>query len=166
MDISKLLLNPARLRIMQYINLKERVTASQIVEGLGDIPRATVYHHVKLLEEHGLIETVEENRVRGAMEKVYASRQNDIVSNGENTEELASAFIMSLAQEISMYLKKEDADCIRDKVFFQSSVLSVTDEEYKDLLKDMAELLGKYVDLPKTENRKFRKLSIVSTIPE
>lgn len=72
MDIDRLLLNPARLRIMQYLRLRGRVRTSDIVEHLDDVPCATVYHHVKLLEEHGMIEVVEERLVRGVVEKVYA----------------------------------------------------------------------------------------------
>ena len=72
MDTDKLLLNPARLRIMQYLRLHGRVRTSDLVAYLDDVPRATVYHHVKLLEEHGMIAVVEERPVRGVVEKVYA----------------------------------------------------------------------------------------------
>lgn len=72
MDTAKLILNPARLRIMQYIRLHGSVRTSDIVEYLKDIPRATVYHHVKILEDNKIIEVVQENRVRGTLEKVYS----------------------------------------------------------------------------------------------
>ena len=42
MDIDRLLLNPARLRIMQYLRLRGRVRTSDIVEHLDDVPCATV----------------------------------------------------------------------------------------------------------------------------
>ncbi|MGO0807459.1 hypothetical protein ACTPEF_27065 [Clostridioides difficile] len=40
-----------------------------MVKYLNDIPRATVYHHVKILEENNMIEVIKENRVRGTIEK-------------------------------------------------------------------------------------------------
>lgn len=60
MDIAKLILNPARLRILQYIRLYGSVRTSDIVKYLNDIPRATVYHHVKILEENNMIEVIKE----------------------------------------------------------------------------------------------------------
>ena len=41
MDIAKLILNPARLRILQYIRLYGSVRTSDIVKYLNDIPRAS-----------------------------------------------------------------------------------------------------------------------------
>ncbi|MFD3156876.1 helix-turn-helix domain-containing protein [Haloimpatiens sp. FM7330] len=165
MNIEKLILNPARLRILQFILLNERTTVSAILETLTDIPRATIYHHIKLLDENGLIHVVEEKRVRNTIEKVYAmNKKNDMLKH-DNPVKLATAFFIELLQELQFYLGKSDADCVRDKVFFNTALLAVTDEEYDVLLKEIKDILEKYIKNKKTPERKLRKLSMISSLP-
>ena len=118
MDVDKLVLNPARLRIMQHLRLHGRVRTSELVAHLDDVPRATVYHHVKLLEEHGLIEVVEERPVRGVAEKVYALAHEGGLGKGDVTVALSTAFHAGLMRQMNDYLGRDDRDCARDLVFF------------------------------------------------
>lgn len=85
MEISKLLLNPARLRIIQYISVHGEVTASDVCRSMQDIPKATVYRHTKLLEDNGLLQIVKENRVRGAVEKVYSVNMGTLPLEDDKT---------------------------------------------------------------------------------
>lgn len=165
MDYSKLLLNPARLRILQYANLRGRVTATELVEALGDIPRATVYHHVKLLEEHGLLVTAQENKVRGVIEKVLSPAARLSAPDVSDRAPLAAALSAQLLGELNAYFAQPDADMERDRIFFQKGVFAVTDEEYDALLRDIKSVLTRFIDLPKTRSRRFRTLSLVSTLP-
>lgn len=165
MEYTKLLLNPARLRILQYANLRGKVTATELVEALGDIPRATVYHHVKLLEKHGLLVTVEENKVRGVMEKVLSPAARLSAPDAGDRAPLAAALSAELLGELEAYFAQPDADMERDRVFFQKGVFAVTDEEYDTLLRDIKAVLTRFVGLPKTPERRFRTLALVSTLP-
>ncbi|GKX27773.1 transcriptional regulator [Vallitalea longa] len=165
MNIEKLILNPARLRILQFILSNERTTVSSIMETLTDIPRATIYHHMKLLDENGLIQVVEEKRVRNTIEKVYAmNKQNNILEH-DNPSKLATGFFMELLQELQFYLSKSDTDCVQDKVFFNTALIAVTDEEYDVLLKEIKDILEMYIKNKMTPERKLRKLSMISSFP-
>lgn len=166
MDSAKLLLHPIRLRVLQYLRLHGRVPTSDIVAYLQDVPRATVYHHVKLLEEGGVIEVVEQNQVRGVHEKVYAFKSDAVPSGSEASETLSSAYFLGLMQEMNAYLTDDGCDRARDRVFFQTAVLCVDDAEYDRLLGDLADLLKPYVDREMTEGRRLRKLSLVSAPPD
>lgn len=165
MDIAKLILNPARLRIMQYIRLHGSVRTSDIVEYLKDIPRATVYHHVKILEDNKIIAVVQENKVRGTLEKVYAMNENDAQMEEETSVALSTAFHMELMQEMNGYLSGEDPDCKRDQVWFTTGLLDITDDEYKQLVRDIGNLLKPYIDRSTETGRPLRKLSIISAPP-
>lgn len=166
MDSSKLILNPARLRILQYISLHEKVRTSDLVEVLADIPRATVYHHVKILEDNKLIFVVEENRVRGTTEKIYSMKSRSVVPEGENPATLSAAFHMGLMHELDRYFHREDSDYKKDRVFFTTALLRVTDEEYDTLMRDMAELMKPYIDRKAQTGQHLRKLSMISAPPE
>ncbi|WP_131042461.1 helix-turn-helix domain-containing protein [Clostridioides difficile] len=165
MDIAKLILNPARLRILQYIRLNSSVRTSDIVKYLNDIPRATVYHHVKILEENNMIEVIEENRVRGTIEKVYALKEYTTSMEGETFVALSTAFYVGLMQEMNEYFSRKEQDHKKDNVFFSSALLYMSDNEYENLLKSIADLLKLYIEQKPKSNLKLRKLSIISSPP-
>ena len=62
------LLKPKRVEVLRQ--LAEPRTCTQIGQVLGDTPQA-VYYHVKRLQAAGLVELVDEHRVRGIIEGVY-----------------------------------------------------------------------------------------------
>ncbi|HBF3049399.1 TPA: helix-turn-helix domain-containing protein [Clostridioides difficile] len=163
MDIAKLILNPARLRILQYIRLHGSVRTSDIVKYLNDIPRATVYHHVKILEENNMIEVIKENRVRGTIEKVYALKEYTTSMEGETFVALSTAFYVGLMQEMNEYFSRKEQDHKKDNVFFSSALLYMSDNEYENLLKSIADLLKPYIEQKPKSNLKLRKLSIISS---
>ncbi|HCQ5967657.1 helix-turn-helix domain-containing protein [Clostridioides difficile] len=165
MDIAKLILNPARLRILQYIRLHGSVRTSDIVKYLNDIPRATVYHHVKILEENNMIEVIEENRVRGTIEKVYALKEYTTSMEGETFVALSTVFYVGLMQEMNEYFSRKEQDHKKDNVFFSSALLYMSDNEYENLLKSIADLLKPYIEQKPKSNLKLRKLSIISSPP-
>ncbi|HBG7377693.1 TPA: helix-turn-helix domain-containing protein [Clostridioides difficile] len=165
MDIAKLILNPARLRILQYIRLHGSVRTSDIVKYLNDIPRATVYHHVKILEENNMIEVIKENRVRGTIEKVYALKEYTTSMEGETFVALSTAFYVGLMQEMNEYFSRKEQDHKKDNVFFSSALLYMSDNEYENLLKSIADLLKPYIEQKPKSNLKLRKLSIISSPP-
>ena len=165
MDIAKLILNPARLRILQYIRLYGSVRTSDIVKYLNDIPRATVYHHVKILEENNMIEVIKENRVRGTIEKVYALKEYTTSMEGETFVALSTAFYVGLMQEMNEYFSRKEQDHKTDNVLFSSALLYMSDNEYENLLKSIADLLKPYIEQKPKSNLKLRKLSIISSPP-
>jgi len=62
------LLKPRRVEILR--RLAEPTTCTQIGKQLGDSPQK-VYYHVKQLQTAGLVELVDERRVRGITEGIY-----------------------------------------------------------------------------------------------
>jgi Uncharacterized membrane-associated protein/domain len=165
MNLSKLLLNPARLRILQYIEVHGEATTSEVCRSITDIPKATVYKHTKLLEVNGLLRVVKENRVRGAVEKVYSVNREPLMQDAENLSQLASGYFLGLMRDIELYLKNKDADVKRDMIFFNTAILYVTDDEYRQLLNRMMPILYEYLELKPSEERKARRLSMISSLP-
>ena len=165
MKLAKLMLHPVRLRILQYVRLRGSACTGEIVEYLADVPRATVYHHVKLLEANSLLQVIRENRVRGTVEKVYASRQKELPVEGETGAALATAFHLGLMREFEQYFSGPNQDVKRDNIHFSTALLQVTEEEYQQLLQSIAQLLLPYVGGEPQAGRSLRKLSIISSPP-
>ncbi|MBH9894862.1 transcriptional regulator, partial [Clostridioides difficile] len=53
----------------------------------------------------------------------------------------------------------------KDNVFFSSALLYMSDNEYENLLKSIADLLKPYIEQKPKSNLKLRKLSIISSPP-
>lgn len=166
MDSAKLILNPARFRILQYIRFHGNARALELIENLKDIPRATIYHHLKILEEHKVIQVVEENRIRGTVEKTYSVREDFNAADGEGITALSTAFHLESMQEMNAYFENQNNDYRKDNVFFSSVMLNVTEQEYAELLQAIADLVNPYVDQEPMEGRELRKLSMISAPPK
>lgn len=65
------LLHPVRWRIVQALG-RRPLTARELLERLPGIPQATLYRHIPPLVDAGLIEVLEQQQVRGAVERTYA----------------------------------------------------------------------------------------------
>jgi DNA-binding transcriptional ArsR family regulator len=68
LDQAETLMKPRRVEILRQ--LAEPRTCTQIARDLGDSPQK-VYYHVKRLQKAGLVDLVEERRVRGITEGIY-----------------------------------------------------------------------------------------------
>src|SRR4051812_37794889 len=100
------LFKPRRVEVLRL--LAEPRTCTEIGRELGDSPQK-VYYHVKRLQSAGLVELVDERRVRGIVEGIYrATAQSFWVSPelvgriGEPREsnEYGIGFLLSLTEEL------------------------------------------------------------------
>src|SRR6185312_13615775 len=71
MDPVELLLHPVRLRIVHALSGGRTVTTAQLCARMPDVSQATVYRHVGLLTDAGILEVAGEQRVRGFVERSY-----------------------------------------------------------------------------------------------
>src|SRR5260221_2369269 len=66
------ILHPIRLQMIQTFGGGRRLTAQQLGALVPDIPHATLYRHLHLLVEAGVLAVVEERPARAIQERVYA----------------------------------------------------------------------------------------------
>src|SRR3712207_1545009 len=66
-----LLLHPVRLRVVQALLGGRALTTGELHTELPDVPAATLYRHVGVLADAGVLEVVAERRVRGSTERTY-----------------------------------------------------------------------------------------------
>ncbi len=84
-----LLLHPIRLRIVQALAGRP-MTPRHIKEKLHDVPQASLYRHLSQLLAGGLIQVVDQQPVRGTVERTYALVE-EAVSLGEDDLDGADA---------------------------------------------------------------------------
>jgi DNA-binding transcriptional ArsR family regulator len=164
-----IVLHPVRLRIIQaLLGGRERTTA-QIASELGDVSAATLYRHVATLAEAGILDVVEEQRVRGAVERTYALhaqaahlRAEDVAAMTPEEHKVAFiAFLAGVLAGFERYLDAGDVDLARDGVGYRHLALWLTDDELQDLLRDVGDVVRDRLGYGPGDGRVRRVLSTV-----
>ncbi|MFI2264343.1 hypothetical protein [Streptomyces tubercidicus] len=91
---------------------------------LPDVSKATVYRHVGLLADGGVLDVADEQRVRGAVERRYRLRRERAVIDADTAASVSVAdhrrvFAVAMATllaEFNAYLDREGADPTADLV--------------------------------------------------
>ena len=112
------------------------MTAGQIAEALSDVAQATLYRHIKLLTEAGLLSVVEERPTRGTVEKVYALNQATAFLGPDEAAQMSkedhlryfTTFVTTLIGDLERYLQHENAE-ITKEVSYHKFPIYLTDEE-------------------------------------
>ncbi|MFI5910173.1 helix-turn-helix domain-containing protein [Dactylosporangium sp. NPDC051541] len=145
MDPVELLLHPVRLRIVHALSGGRTLTTQQLCERIGDASKATVYRHVALLAEAGILETTHEQQVRGFVERHYRLRPARAAVTAERAaaatvDEHRRAFAASMAAllaEYQAYLDDPAADPAKDQVGYRQHAVWLTAQERAELIAGM-----------------------------
>lgn len=162
-NIADVLLNPVRMRIVQHLMLHQPSTAQEIGEHLTDIPKASLYRHLKKLTDCGLVCVVSENRVRGTVERVYALKKIE-PEGGDKKQEMKRALestMMTLLGEFERYLSRDDADILRDKFSMQTATLLLTDDEFAQFAREISLAYARVLDNKPDDGRKMRRVTLI-----
>ncbi len=169
MDAVDLLLHPVRLRIVGVV-AGNPLTPLEIVEALGDVAQATVYRHVTLLTDGGVLEVVEERPVRGGTERVLGvvaeavSLGADDLAGAGRDDHLRwfTTFVLGLVAGYARYLGATDEpDLGADGVGYRSAPLWLTDDELERLVGRLSAVVAEVVDQGPGPGRRRRTLATV-----
>ncbi|MFF2146451.1 helix-turn-helix domain-containing protein [Kitasatospora sp. NPDC058190] len=145
MDSLELLAHPIRLRIVHAMGGGRLLTTTQLCARIPDASKATVYRHIDLLVAGGILEVAEEQRVRGAVQRLYRLRQDRAVISPETIRSLTSddhrrAFataMTALLAEFNAYLDREQADPVADRVGYRQHALWLSPAELDQLIGEL-----------------------------
>lgn len=161
-NIMDIIMNPVRQRIIQYLIVHGQGSTGEIKNELADIPPASLYRHIRLLLEHGLIEVASEKKVRGTVEKTYRLVKISADDYGnQDAGALIQSGLMSLMAVFNKYFSSGDNDPVKDMLSFSTSTLMLTDAELLDLLKKIGELISGHINNKPEDGRKERRLTII-----
>ncbi|MEW1955895.1 helix-turn-helix domain-containing protein [Terrabacter sp. NPDC080008] len=168
MTSAELLLHPVRLRVVQAFLGDRALTTSQLRELLPDVSTATLYRQVSTLADAGLLEVVEERKVRGATERTYRLRTEAAHVGPAEARRLSpdehrqafTTFVAGVLDDFDHYLAGPDVDLGRDGAGYRKAALYLTDEELLDLVTDLREVVSRRMSLP-PEGRTRRLLTTV-----
>ena len=161
-DYMQACMNSTRQRIMQVMMIKKVATSAEIGEELPDIPRASLYRHIKVLLDAEILVVVKEEAKRGSIEKTYAiAPQKPYEDTNEEYNSLIQSALMGLQGEFHRYFNGENPDPQRDLLTFGSASLMMSDEEMMEFLTAYGQLIQKYMPNKPLGRRKVRKVTLV-----
>jgi DNA-binding transcriptional ArsR family regulator len=160
-DALGLLVHPVRLRIVFAMSGGRTRTTSDLCAHLPDVPKTTLYRHVGLLADAGVLEVAGEERVHGAVERHYRLRQDRAVVDADvaasmSLDDHRRAFAAGMAAvlaEFNAYLDRDGADPTVDQVGYRQGVLWLSPEELTKLVDGLRSVIRTVVDNEPTPDR-------------
>lgn len=149
MTSADLLLHPVRLRIVQAFLGDRALTTTQLRSELPDVPAGSLYRHVAMLVNAGVLSVVSERRVRGAVERTYVLRAAaarigwDEVAKMTPDEHRQAflAFVAGLIRDADRYLARESIDPLRDGASYNVAGMWLDDTEFMEFLRELVTLV-------------------------
>src|SRR5262245_3482711 len=118
------------------------LTTSDLCARLPDIPKTTIYRHVGLLAQAGVLEVVGEQRVHGAVERRYRLNRARAVISPDAAASMSrddhrhgfAVAMAALLAEFYAYLDREHANPTADSVGYRQIPLWLNREELAELI--------------------------------
>ncbi|MGY1633343.1 helix-turn-helix domain-containing protein [Geodermatophilus sp. SYSU D01186] len=172
MASADLLLHPVRLRIVQAFLGDRTLTTAELRGLLPDVPPATLYRHVGVLGDAGVLTVVGERKVRGAAERSYRLVTGAASVGGEaaaamTPEEHRRAFATFVAALLADFDRYADGagdgglDLARDGVGYRQIAVWLSDEEFAELVTELRTVLTARMALEPDGVRRRRIVSQV-----
>ena len=166
-DTLELLLHPVRVRIVHAMSGGRILTTSDLCARLPDVPKTTLYRHVGLLAEAGLLEVEGEQRVHGAVERRYRLRRERAVIDRDAAASMSlddhrhgfAAAMAALLAEFNAYLDREDADPTADSVGYRQIPLWLNQNELAELISEVRSAVVSRMDNEPAQDRSLYLLS-------
>jgi hypothetical protein len=146
-----LLLHPVRLRVVQAFLGDRTLTTSQLREDLPDVPAATLYRHVGVLADAGVLAVVGERRVRGTVERSYrldlaaasVATADTSAMTADDHRRAFTVFAAALMADFDRYVTRAAPDggapdLAGDRVGYRQAAVWVTDEEFDAMATELA----------------------------
>jgi DNA-binding transcriptional ArsR family regulator len=166
---SELLLHPVRLRIVHAALDGMPFTTSDLCARLDDISQATIYRHVALLVEGGLVEVDSEQRVRGAVERRYRLQPARMAMSDDevaamSTDDHARGFtaaIAALLAEFNAYLGRDGANPQADSVSYKQFSLWLSEDEKAAFVEELSAAIRRRMRHEPSPERRRHMLSTI-----
>jgi hypothetical protein len=160
--------HPIRMRICQTLH-RAKLSTAQLHDVLKDVPKPSLYRHLRLLLEGNVIMVAETRTVNGIEEKIYTT--NDEAMQITETD-VNTASVPQLAEFVCIYANaaaNDLADYITTttppdfpNVIFHDHAFFATDEEFAELKRTLRQMLDALEARPLQKGRKRRRLMVLS----
>jgi DNA-binding transcriptional ArsR family regulator len=169
METLDLLLHPVRLRIVYALSGGRVRTTADLCASLPDVPKTSVYRHVGLLAEAGVLEVADEQRVRGAVERHYRLRRDRTVIDPDAGASMSlddhrhgfAAAMAALHAEFNAYLDRPGADPFADQISYRQGILWLSEDEITEMAGEVRAIFAARAGNEPAPGRRPRLMSLI-----
>lgn len=166
--------NPIKCKLLLEINSQKATTAKHLSEIYTDIPQATLYRYLNKMLKDDILKIVEENPIRGTVEKVYALNIDLIeelkhpqgISSGKMYMQLFMQYMLGLLSEFKEYTSKKGIDIENDGSGFSLYPIYLSKEELNEFALNFATLLEPYRKNKTDASRDLHSVALIITPPK
>ena len=167
-----LITHPVRAQILMAI-MGRALTTQQVAALIPDVPRASLYRHIRLLVDANILMVVEQIPVRGTLEKVYGIHEGGATLDRTDIADASPAdhlryfttLLESLAAAFRGYLGHPASNPNAGEAMYNAQPLYLSDAEYEELMAGMRALIAQATTRPESPSRRRHILSIIA-IPD
>jgi DNA-binding transcriptional ArsR family regulator len=167
-----LIIHPARFRILQALT-GEALTTHEIAERLPDVPKSSIYRHLKLLLEGEVLAVGQTRLVNGIQEKAYrltavphVSAEDVAGLSGEEHLNYFTVYLLTLLRGFADYVQRAEAkgplDLYADRVGYSEAIFYASPEELEHMGEQLQEMLHTLRQNEPGNDRAKHKLAIIS----
>lgn len=161
MELMRVLSNPVRIQVMQYLQTHGEATTKQISEAITDVPAPTLYRHINTLLKEEVLFVKDERKVRGSLERLLAINVEKMAKTvNSSISETAYQFLMELFMKFQRYSGKADADPQKDRLSLRTRIFTLTDNSFDSFMQEIGAVMEKYQKAE--EDGKLRSISFIS----
>ncbi|NEW05956.1 helix-turn-helix domain-containing protein [Paenibacillus sp. SYP-B3998] len=160
---AEIILHPVRMKISQVLmrNKENGLTPLEMVKIINDVPQATLYRHIQVMLDAGVIRILKEKKVRSISEKYYTLNQEAARisaaewrnSSSKEKMDYISYYQLSLMTQYQNYLTKlEEQDRSDDGSTFSLVELKLDNENFIKFQNELNDLMIKYYNTSNKSN--------------
>ncbi len=165
----ELFLHPIRLRILQTL-VADRLTTQEIADRQPDVPKSSIYRHLKILLDAGLVYVADTRPVKGVEEKVYRLAQAPYIDAQEAARLTAddymryfTTFMVTLLHDFNNYVTPTAHPALHtDLAGFTEAVFYATDDEFQQAILALNKAIVPLVYNGPGGGRRKRKLATIT----
>ena len=159
--------HPIRARLILTLTGRE-LTTQQMAALLPDIPRTSLYRHIRELAEAGVFAVVRETAIRGTVEKTYAIRRGAATLTREDLLEAGHDEYFRLVTSVlggivAVYQSYRDRgeEGLYENTLLRANSVNLTDEEFQQFRLQLTDLLTSAQANPLTPGRRRRVIGLL-----
>ena len=166
--------DPVNAKLLLEIKERGQATASQLLGKFSDIPQATLYRRLQKMVGDDVLKIVEENPIRGTVEKVYAltydldeAWKNMGDKNDSKTYlQFVTYHTLGMLREFMEYTARDNIDLKSDATGLFIAPVYATNEELTTTLNRVVEILTGLKDNTPDGERRLHNICITITPPK
>ena len=167
-DNAELVIHPVRLRILLCLQSGE-LTTQEIADCLPDVPKSSLYRHLRLLLEGQFVSVAEIRLVQGIQEKVYILSRparlgpEDMADlSAEDHLRYFTTYLMTLLRGFSDYLSDStEIDFEADRVGYNEVSFWTNKQELDDFSVQLNNALRPLLENHEGEGRWWHKVAVI-----